>query len=50
MIETKDILARGLWDCMVAAGADVSGYCPGGPSDPFWRGTPADALESGFEQ
>lgn len=44
------VLSRALWDCIVASGEDVSGYCPGGPSDPFWHGTPEQALDAGYRQ
>jgi hypothetical protein len=47
---TNILLTRGLWDCLVASGADVSDYCRGGPTDPFWTGTPAESLDTGFEQ
>jgi hypothetical protein len=50
MTTSELVLARGLWDCMVAAGTDVSDYCRGGPSDPFWRGTYLESLDAGFEQ
>ena len=46
------VLAHGLWDCMVAAGADVSDYCISKYAEALLPEplTVEERLETGFEQ